>query len=158
MGNARSQLGSWLSVDRVFGLALAILSVVVIVDLRNTPNLEFWDQSGPGPAWLPFAMALILLALSLPLIFSRSRTEADQLGASPPGTVKFVILILALAWVFPIAGGLLSMGLFVVVEMMWVESQRLRTSLIATVVSVVVVWAIFVQLLGIPLPVGPLGI
>src|SRR5512133_3751121 len=121
MGNARSQLGSWISVDRVFSLALAILSMVAMADLRNTANLVFWDQSGPGPSWLPFTLSLILLVLSLPLIFSRSRTTAGQLGASIPGTVKFVVLVLALAWAFPILGGQLALGLFVVVEMLWVE-------------------------------------
>ncbi len=158
MGNARSQLGSWLSVDRVFGLTLAIISLVCMADLRNTPNLEFWGQDGPGPSWLPFTLSLILLVLSLPLIFSRTHTTADQLGASIPGTIKFIVLVLALAWVFPILGGQLALGLFVVVEMLWVEKQRLLTSVVAAVVSMVVVWAVFVQLLGIPLPVGPLGI
>ncbi len=158
MGDARSRVASWISVDRVLGLALAVLSLVAITDLRNTTNLVFWDRSGPGPSWLPFTLAGILLLLSLPLIFSRSRTEPGQLGASPPGTVKFVVLVLALAWAFPIVGGLLSLALFVVVEMIWVERQRLLTSLVAAVVCTVIVWAVFVSLLGIPLPPGPLGI
>lgn len=158
MGSARSQLGSWISVDRVIGLALAIVSLVVIIDLRNASHLVFWDSSGPGPSWLPFTLAVILLILSLPLIFSRSRTQLAHLGASPSGTVKYIILVLALAWAFPIIGGLLSMGLFVVIEMLWIERQRWTISLIAAAICMVIVWAVFVSLLGIPLPVGPLGI
>ncbi len=158
MGNARSQLGSWVSVDRVFGLALAILSLVVIFDLRKATHLVYWDQAGPGPSWLPYTLAVILLFLSLPLICSRGRTETFQLGASPSGTLKYVILVLALAWAFPVVGGLLSMGLFVAIEMVWVEKQRWLTSLVTALVCVAIVWAVFVSLLGIPLPEGPLGL
>ncbi len=100
----------------------------------------------------------MIRAKSLPLIFSRSRTDASQLGASLPGTVKYVLLVLALAWAFSVVGGLLSLGLFVVVEMLWVERQRWLTSLVAAIVSMVIVWLVFVSLLGIPLPAGPLGI
>lgn len=158
LGTARSRLGSWLSADRVFGIVLAVVMLVVIVDLTRATHLVFWDQSGPGPSWLPLCLAVILLVLSLPLIFSRGRTAASQLGASPSGTAKYILLVLALAWAFPIVGGLLSMGLFVVIEMLWVEKQRWLTSLVAGLVSVVIVQLIFASLLGVPLPVGPLGI
>ncbi len=157
MQSARSRLGSRISVDRVFGLALAILSLVVIVDLRNATHLVFWDESGPGPSWLPYTLAAILLILSLPLLFSRVRTVASQLGASPSGTARYILLVLALATAFPILGGLLSMGLFVVIEMVWIERQRWLTSVLAGLVSMAVVWAIFASLLGVPLPAGPLG-
>jgi hypothetical protein len=158
MGRARSQLGLWISVDRVSGLVLAILSLVVIFDLRKATHLAYWDQSGPGPSWLPATLAVMLLILSLPLIFSRGRTEAAQLGASRSGTIKYILLVLALAWAFPVVGGLLSMGLFMVIEMVWVERQRWPTSVAAALVCMAIVWVVFVSLLGIPLPTGPLGI
>lgn len=158
MGNARSHLGSWISVDRVFGLALAVICLVVIVDLRSASFLVFWDEAGPGPAWLPLCLALILLILSLPLILSRTRTKASQLAASPSGTAKYILLVLALAAAFPVVGGLLSMGIFVVVEMLWVERQGWLTSLVAGLISVAIVQLVFASLLGVPLPTGPLGI
>ena len=66
-------------------------------------------------------------------------------------------LILALALVFPLVGGLLSLGLFVVAEMVWVEKQKWLTSVLGGMVAVGIVWGIFVLLLGVPLPTGPLG-
>jgi hypothetical protein len=158
MESARSKLGSLISVERAFGLALAILSLVCIFDLHNATYLVFWDSSGPGPSWLPYVMAVILMILALFLIVPRSRTSASQLGASPAGTVKYIVLVLALAWAFPIIGGLLSLGLFVVIEMLWVEKQKWSTSVVVGLISTVVVWGIFAKLLGVALPTGPFGI
>lgn len=157
MEDARPQQGRLVSVDRVFGLALALVSLVVLADLYASTHLVFWDESGPGPSWLPYSLAAILLILSLPLILSRSRIDLSQLGASPLGTAKYILLILALALAFPLVGGLLSLGLFVVVEMVWVEKQKWLTSILGGVVAVGIVWGIFVLLLGVPLPAGPLG-
>ncbi|MHB0868642.1 MAG: tripartite tricarboxylate transporter TctB family protein [Chloroflexota bacterium] len=157
MEDARSQQGRLVSVDRVFGIALALVSLVVLADLQASTHLVFWDESGPGPSWLPYSLAAILLILSLSLIFSRTRIDLSQLGTSPLGTAKYIFLILALALVFPFLGGLLSMGLFVVVEMIWVEKQKWLAAILAGVVAVALVWGIFVLLLGVPLPTGPLG-
>jgi hypothetical protein len=150
--------GSPISVERVFGIALAILSLVCILNLRSETHLIFWDSQGPGPSWLPYVMAVIMLILSLFLIIPPSRTTAAQLGASPPGTVKYIILTFAVGWAFPIIGGLLSLGLFVVIEMIWVEKQKWWVSVAAGLVSTAIVWGIFVELLGVYLPVGPFGI
>ena len=158
MESGLSNPGSRISVERVFGFSLAILSLVCIFDLGNSPYLVFWDSSGPGPSWLPYVLSAILLILSLFLIVPHSRTSAAQLGASPWGTVKYIFLVLALAFAFPIIGGLLSMGLFVVIEMVWVEQKNWAISIAAGFVSTAVVWGIFVKLLGVNIPTGPLGI
>jgi hypothetical protein len=158
MGSLRSKLSSMLSVERVFGLALTVLSLSCIIDLHNHSYLVFWDSSGPGPSWLPYVMAVILLVLSLFLIFPKSHTPVSQLGASPSGTLKYILLVLALAWAFPVIGGLLSLGLFVVIEMMWVEKKKWSVSVATGIVSTFIVWAIFVKLLGVSLPMGPFGI
>lgn len=157
MEDARAHKERLVSVDRVFGIALAIVSLVVLADLRASTHLVFWDESGPGPSWLPLSLGVGLLILSLPLIFRPTRIELSQLGASPRGTAKYVLLILVLALVFSFLGGLLSLGLFVVVEMIWVEKQKWLTSILGGVVAVGIVWGIFVLLLGVPLPAGPLG-
>ena len=158
MEGSQSKPGSPISVERVFGFALVVLSLLCIFDLRGATHLVFWDSFGPGPSWLPYVMAVILMILSLFLIFPRSRTSASQLGASPLGTLKYIILVLALASAFPIIGGLLSLGLFVVIEMTWVEKKKWLVSVAAGLVSTAIVWGIFVKLLGVSLPTGPFGI
>lgn len=158
MESPQSNPGSPISVERVFGLALAILSLLCILDLRSAAHLVFWDEWGPGPSWLPYVMATILLILSFFLIIRRSRTSASQLGASPSGTLKYVLVVMGLAWAFPIIGGLLSLALFVAIEMMWVEKKKWLTSVVTALVSTAIVWGVFVKLLGVSLPTGPFGI
>ena len=103
-------------------------------------------------------LSAILMILSLFLIIPRSRTSVSQLGASPSGTAKYIVLVLALASAFPRIGGLMSLGLFVVLEMVWVEKNRWTISIAAGLVSMAIVWGIFVKLLGVNLPTGPFGI
>jgi hypothetical protein len=158
MESDRSDQSLVISVERVFGIVLAILSLVCIFDLGRSSNLVFWDASGPGPSWLPHVMSVILLILSVFLIVPRSRTTIAQLGASPPGTVKYIVLVLALAWAFPVIGGLLSLCLFVVIEMVWVEKNRWPIAVATGLISTAIVWVIFVKLLGVNLPLSPFGI
>jgi putative tricarboxylic transport membrane protein len=158
MESGPSDQGSRISVERVFGIILAILSLVCIFDLSGSSYLVFWDSSGPGPSWLPYVLSAILLTLSVFLIILRSRTTLAQLGASPSGTVKYIVLILALAWAFPVIGGLLSLGLFVAIEMVWVEKNKWLIAIAAGLISTAIVWGVFVKLLGVTLPSGPFGI
>jgi putative tricarboxylic transport membrane protein len=153
-----SPSGSRISVERVFGVVLVMLSLVCMYDLHRATNLVYWDEFGPGPSWLPYAICVILLVLALALIIPRSRTVGGQLGASPAGTLKYVVLVLALAWAFPVIGARLSLGLFVVIEMIWVERQRWTTSLAVGVVTSLAVWLIFARMLGVNLPTGPFGL
>ena len=158
MESGRSTRGSRISVERVFGFAIAVLSLVCLFDLGSSPHLVFWDSSGPGPSCLPYVLSAILMVLSLFLIIPRSRTSVSQLGASPSGTAKYIVLVRALASAFPSIGGLMSLGLFVVLEMVWVEKNRWTISIAAGLVSMAIVWGIFVKLLGVNLPTGPFGI
>lgn len=157
MVSGRPNPGARISVERVFGVVIAVVSLICIYDLARSPHLVFWDPSGPGPSWLPYMLSAILLALSLFLVVPQSRTALSQLGASPSGTVKYIILVLALAWAFPVIGGLLSLALFVVIEMVWVEKNRWPVAVATGLVSTAIVWLIFVKLLGVNLPLGPFG-
>ena len=110
MGTARSQLASWVSADRLFGLALAILALVVIADLHNASLPGVLGSVRSRPLLVTLHHGGDPLVLSFPLIFSRSRTQPAHLGDSRSGTAKYIILVLALAWVFPLHRRLLSMG------------------------------------------------
>lgn len=158
MESSRSNLSSRISAERVFGLALVILSLLCIFELRSNPHLIFWDSNGPGPSFFPYILSAILVILALSLIVPQNRTSSSQLGVSPSGTVKYIVLILALAAAFPIIGGLLSLGLFVVIEMVWVEKNKWGISIAAGLVALAIVWGIFAKLLQVNIPSGPFGI
>ena len=150
--------GSIVSVERVFGVVLVILCLVCMYDLHSSTNLVYWDEFGPGPSWLPYAICVILLILAFFLIIPKSRTSVEQLGASPLGTLKYVALVIVLASAFPVIGARLSLGLFVMIEMIWVERQKWWTALAVGAITSVAVWAIFDKLLGVNFPTGPFGI
>lgn len=158
MASIRERLEKWVSMDRGLGVSMVLLAVVVVVDLRNSPHLVFWERHGPGPSFLPMVLALIFAGLAMPLLFSKRSAHGAGIEASTANTIKYIVLVALLAWLFPVVGGLITMGLFVLAETLWVERYRLRTSIIAATVTIGTVWIIFVWLLGVRLPIGPFGI
>jgi hypothetical protein len=142
----------------VGGLAFTAAAVAALADLW-AGDLSFWDDSGPGASFFPLILAFLLAVLGLVFVFKRSQAlpaEEDDAGAgfARPQTIKFVLLVVALILLFSYLGGLLSLGIFVIAEMHWVERARMRMSLATGAITFIAVWLIFVKLLSVPLPLG----
>lgn len=158
MDNHESNQRLPISAERIFGLLLVILSLLCIFDLRRNPHLEFWGESGPCPSFLPYVMSISLIILAFFLIIRPSHTSTSQLGASISGTIKYILLVLALAWAFPILGGIISIFLFVVFVMLWVENNKWALSIMVGLISTTLLWGIFVKLLRVNIPLGLFGV
>lgn len=147
-----------MTLDRAVGAALLLTALVVLNDLRQNSHLIYWDQRyGPGPSFFPFWLAAISLALSVPFLLSGARVGSPGWGVSRGSTIKFMILMLGLAALFPRLGGVASLSAFVMAELLWIERASPRRALLAGVVTIVVTRLLFVQVLHVRFPVGPLG-
>jgi hypothetical protein len=158
-GEARSDDG--LLADRVVGAIFALIGVASLGDLLWRWPPRIWEGTGPGPAFLPLLLAVLVLGLSLILVAGRAKREAvDEADEQVPvgQTVRFIALIVGLIVVFPWLGGLLALGLFVFVEMVWIERSRILVAAIGLVVTLLAVEAIFVRVLAVPLPTGLFGV
>lgn len=159
-GGHEAGAGSALLADRVVGAIFAAIAVASLGDLLWRWPPRIWEGTGPGPAFLPLVLAILVLGLSLILVAGRAKREAvDEADEQVPvgQTVRFVALIVALIVLFPWLGGLVALGVFVFVEMLWIERSRLLTAAIGFVVTLLAVEAIFVRVLAVPLPAGVLG-
>jgi putative tricarboxylic transport membrane protein len=144
----------WTLVDRTIGIVFALLAIIALLNLWNS-KLVLWDRYGPGPTFVPYIVASILLAVCIPIIVSRNRVTFEQFGSSPAATVKYVVTVIVLVLLFPLLGAFLSIAIFSLLELFWVERFRLRRALVVSAVTVFVVWVIFSLMLSVPFPSGP---
>jgi hypothetical protein len=151
-------------IARLAGGGLAAFGAACAVEL-GWRRLPLWDMDGPGPSFFPGFLAICLLGLGLLMAFdvdrSSRRIDPDEMvggeGAGFATTAKFCLLLVGLILAFPHLGGVLSLSLFVALEMIWVERARLRNAITTAVIAFCVIWLLFVHVLAVPLPAGLLG-
>ncbi len=142
----------------LFGIALAAL---FFVNARHYPH---------GAAEMPLIYSVIVALLSLAMIVTelvRSRTSAGAKGAATveDGAVAVRPRYLAAAGVFALAiayvalintlGYLLATVLFMGAALLVIRTVSVRFALIGTASLVAIVCLVFVQFLGLPVPLLP---
>jgi putative tricarboxylic transport membrane protein len=111
----------------------------------------------PGPGFLPFGLAVILMALALALIL-KSRTGEKSSPFWPRRTwvrpLLGVIIFLLYAFVLGYLGFIPTTFLFLIVWMWVIERIRWVTLLTISVGVTAVLYFIFQYFLEVPLPAG----
>lgn len=148
-------------VTRIAGLCFALVGVAAILELWSN-GLALWDESGPGPAFAPGLLSVVLVVLGLVLASGRiveaPEPPADDDEAPAPWSMpKFTLLLVGLIAIFPYLGGVVALSLFVALEMLWVERSSIRSALLSGAGAFAMIWLIFVEILAVPLPAGILA-
>ncbi|MEJ1158916.1 tripartite tricarboxylate transporter TctB family protein [Prosthecomicrobium sp. N25] len=141
------------------GLGFLTLGLACLGDLWWR-DATWLDDTGPGPAFFPgFLSALLVLlgaAMALGIDEAPETVAAGEDGASLQATIKFSLLLVGLIAAFPYVGGLLGLSLFVLLETLWVERRSVLISVASAVAAYCAIRLVFVVLLAVPLPPGPL--
>ncbi len=145
--------------DVVPALLLLALSGAIAFDTRR---LSFWDDTTPGPAFVP-----VWLAVAGAVLFVLRLAEAHRMRAVPvewPARAALVRVatifggLVAVPLLAPWVGLVPALALLVLFVLLFVLRQALRPSLATAAITVGLIYAIFVAWLGVPLPRGPLGL
>ena len=146
--------------DVVPALLMLALSGAIALDTRS---LSFWDDTTPGPAFLP-----VWLAIAGALLFVLRLAEARRGGGGPPvqwpdraAIVRVSTIIAGLVAVpllAPVVGLVPAVALLVAFVLLFVLRQAWWPSLVTAAITVGLIYAIFVGWLAVPLPKGPLGL
>jgi hypothetical protein len=145
--------------DVVPAALMLALSGAIALDTRG---LSFWDDTTPGPAFLP-----VWLAIAGAVLFVLRLAEARRAGAAAvewPGReakVRVAIIfagLVAVPLLAPLLGLVPALALLVAFVLLFVLRQALWPSLVATAITAGLIYAIFVGWLGVPLPKGALGL
>jgi putative tricarboxylic transport membrane protein len=121
-------------------------------------NLTFGNLDLPGPGFFPFALGLLLIALSVAIfimVFQEPR-EAPKVEIGHWPVIISLIAMSAATALFERAGAFLSLGGFMLVMLATVGRVRIIPAALTSVISMLVVWYVFKVLLGVQLPAGPL--
>jgi len=158
----------WLRRHSEFGMVafLAALGALVIVDAMSIAE-DFTQSSPVGPKTVPLLVGGLLLVIALVLAVDVARggkgesEQGEDIDLSTPPEWRTVLLLAAVFCAnivlidrlgFPISGAILFWGAaYALGSRHWV-----RDPLIAVTLSVLT-YLLFVRMLAVPLPAGPLA-
>ncbi|MGO4387828.1 tripartite tricarboxylate transporter TctB family protein [Microvirga sp. 2YAF29] len=144
-------------------IAAAVLGAVALVIILGTAGLEFWSGISPGPRFMPILVGTAILVLSALYMYEVNQHATDAAIDFPTGSdgrrIIFIALaIIAFALIAVPLGIIVAAFVFILVTLLLILRQPLLPSLLASIVTIGVIYSIFVAWLDLRLPVGIFGI
>lgn len=140
-------------------LLLALLFMLVIF---STAGMTYWSEATPGPSFFPLwisGIGIVLAGVVIWLSWSDPR-ERELDWPDLQGTIRVGLIYLATWLVVASAlyiGFLVSATLFCLVFLLGLMRAKLLPSLITTIIIIAILRILFVGVLDLQLPKGPLG-
>jgi putative tricarboxylic transport membrane protein len=117
----------------------------------------WWGDSGPGSAFLPFWLGLVMAGLALALLLrAPSAGTADWLPRGEGLRRVLVVLGVTVAFVvlMQVIGMIVGVALFLVVLMRYLERQPWWQTIVISAAAASANWLVFDHWLHVPLPQG----
>ena len=148
--------------DLVSGLFFLLTGLTFIV---GSFYYVTWDRYGPGPGFFPLVLGVLFSVLCLVLVLVNVRdnnkdgvrelTASDTLALSSIGkTIAYMVLLFGFYLFFNRLGCMVTIFLFMVITLLLFGKRSISVSLSLSVLTAMMVYVIFVRLLGVPLPGG----
>lgn len=142
--------------------AAVLLALAVAYTATAAARYTYWTAAGPGAGFFPFWLGLVLAVLSTLMLVSAARRREPGAAWLPTGhgAARFVVVVLVTGVfiaLLPLLGMVLGTALFLGVLLRMLEGHSWRATLAVAVGAAVANWALFVQWLKVPFPVGVLG-
>jgi putative tricarboxylic transport membrane protein len=147
--------------DLVSGLFFLLTGLTFIV---GSFRYVTWDRYGPGPGFFPLALGVLFSALCLVLVVANVRNKKDKvlelaasdtLALSSIGkTIAYMVLLFGFYLFFNRLGCMVTIFLFMVITLLLFGKRSISVSLSLSALTAMMVYVIFVRLLGVPLPGG----
>lgn len=147
--------------DRVAGAALLALAVAFAAGALTQHS--YWGENGPGPAFLPFWLGLVMAVLAALLFVGALRARDPGSPWLPRGDgLRRLALVLGvtvtLVALLNVVGMVLGAALYVTVLMRFLDRCRWPLTLAVAVGTAAFIFLVFSHWLRVPLPVGVLGL
>ncbi|TDC10648.1 tripartite tricarboxylate transporter TctB family protein [Nonomuraea longispora] len=129
------------------GLAAGIFGAV------GSYALGLGSLTQPGPGLWPFAISVVIVALSAALVVTgRLLEDAERFSKASLLTLVALVTLVLLAVLLPLIGFEIPSLLLVFVWLRWLGKESWRSSIVISVCTVAAFYVIFVLLLQVPLP------
>jgi putative tricarboxylic transport membrane protein len=147
--------------DLVGGLLAAVLGAAVVLHVRSFPELP---DGQPGPALFPGIVGGLLVVFGLVLVVRAVRARGEpngDPGAAVPAqgwlrALAVIGLVVGYMLLAETLGFLVTMGVLLFL-LMWTLGARPLVAVLAAAVTTGFIFAVFEELLLVPLPEGLLG-
>ena len=143
--------------DRITAaLLLAFSAAFVAAALRY---YTWWGDSGPGSAFMPFWLGLVMAGLAALLLFRRPRPADDIVDWMPRGEgAKRVLVVLGVTVAFvvlmQVIGMIVGGAIFLAILMRYLERHPWWLTIVVSLGAAAVNWLVFAHWLRVPLPQG----
>ena len=146
--------------DRITGAALLALAVAFAVGALK--SYAYWGENGPGPAFLPFWLGVVMAVLALLLLVGALRDPDPGEAWLPRGRgLRRLALVLGvmivLVALLQVVGMIVGSALFLIVLLRFLDRQSWPVTVGVALATAGFIFLVFTQWLRVPLPVGLLG-
>src|SRR5512134_1714319 len=148
------------SADRTAGAVLLVFALAFGAGALK--QYAFWAPTGPGPAFLPFWLSVVMALLATLLLVGalRSRDAGADWRPSGEGLRRLAIVVgvtVAFVALLNVTGMVLGTVLFLVVLMRFLDRCGWPLTLMVALATAAFIYLVFARWLRVPLPTGWLG-
>jgi hypothetical protein len=144
--------------DRITGALL--LAAAVAFSAGALKYYPYWGEGGPGSAFLPFWLGVVMAGLALFMLLRRPRQAADWVPTGEGRKRVLVVIAVTAAFValLKVLGMVLGTALYLVVLMRFLGRHPWWLTVVVAVAAAGVNWLVFAHWLHVPFPEGMLWI
>jgi putative tricarboxylic transport membrane protein len=142
------------SADRVTAVLLLVFSVAFVAGALK--YYSWWGPGGPGSAFLPFWLGLVMAILALMMLFKKNTNDASWLPRGEGLRDMLVVLGVTIAFValLNVLGMVIGTALYLAVLIWYLGRHRWWVTLGIAIAAAGFNWLVFVHWLRVPMPEG----
>ncbi len=146
--------------DRITGAAL--LAMAVAFSAGALKHYSYWGENGPGPAFLPFWLGVVMALLAAMLLVGALRSRDTGEPWLPRGRAlqRFAVVLgatVALVALLNVVGMLLGTVLFLIALMRFLDRTPWPLALGVALAVAGINFVVFTRWLKVPMPIGVFG-
>ena len=147
------------SADRITAALLLAFSVAFSVGALK--QYQWWGSGGPGPAFMPFWLGLVMACLALGLLLRSLKEQNPGAAWLPRGEgLRDMLVVLASTVAFiallKVTGMIIGTALYLAFLVRYLGKHRWWVTLAVALAAAGFNWLVFVHWLRVPMPEGML--
>jgi putative tricarboxylic transport membrane protein len=146
--------------DRTAGAVMLVFALAFGAGALK--QYAYWGPNGPGPAFLPFWLGVVMAVLATLLLVGALRTREAGADWLPSGEgLRRLLLVVGVTVVFVallnVIGMVVGTVLFLIVLMRFLDRCAWPLTLTVALATAAFIYLVFARWLRVPLPVGLFG-
>jgi high-affinity Fe2+/Pb2+ permease len=140
--------------DRITAVLLLIVSAAFAAGALKF--YKWWGHDGPGSAFLPFWLGVVMACLAALMLVRSSKELAEWLPKGEAGKRVLVVLGVTAAFIalLKVLGMVVGTALFLIVLVRYLGRHRWWVTIAIALAAAALNWLVFVRWLRVPMPEG----